>query len=451
MDLLLKGGVLYDPVNGWEGPAEILIKKDRIEAVSLSLGPVDVPVLDLKGKIILPGFIDAHVHLREPGGEGKETIATGCAAAVAGGFTAVACMPNTDPPIDSKEIVSYIKERARKADLARVYPLGTLTRGQKGQELSPMWELAQEGVRGFSDDGRPLMNSGLMLKAMQFALILGLPVISHCEDLSLSGEGVVHAGAYGYRLGLPVIPSISEAVMVAREILLQQKVGGKLHLAHISAKESVALLRWARECEINLTAEVTPHHLLLADDAVQEFNTNAKVNPPLRTSADRDALLEALQEGLIEIIATDHAPHRPDEKEADFLSAPFGIIGLETAFPLLWSKIVERGLLSLTELVKCLSTAPANLLGVPGGNLAPGTPADLVVIEPHREFVVRPDKFYSRGQNTPFKDWRLKGTPVLTMVGGDIKMWEGKVKGFSKDFPDLFKLLVQTREQKGCS
>ena len=449
MDLLLKGGLLHDPVNGWEGPAEILIKKGRIEAVSLSLGSVDVPVLDLKGKIVLPGLIDVHVHLREPGGEGKETIATGCAAAVAGGFTAVACMPNTDPPIDGKEIVAYIKERARKVDLARVYPLGTLTRGQKGRELSPMWELAQEGVRGFSDDGKPLTDSGLMLRAMQFALVLGLPVISHCEDLSLSGEGVVHAAGHGYRLGLPVIPSLSEAVMVARDILLQQKVGGRLHLAHLSARESVALLRWAKDCGINLTAEVTPHHLLLTDEAVQEFNTDAKVNPPLRSTADRDALLEGLQEGLIEIIATDHAPHRPEEKSRDFLSAPFGIVGLETAFPLLWSKMVERGLLSLSELVKCLSTAPAHLLGVPGGHLAPGTPADLVVIDPQKEIVVRPENFYSRGKNTPFRNWRLKGAPVLTMVDGDIKMWEGKVKGFSKDFPDIIKLLEQKKEQKG--
>jgi dihydroorotase len=443
MDLLLKGGILHDPVNGWEGPAEILIKGDRIEAVSLSLGPVEVPVLDLKGKIILPGLVDIHVHLREPGEEGKETIATGCAAAVAGGFTAVACMPNTNPPVDSKEIVSYIKERARQVNLARVYPLGTLTRRLKGQEIAPMWEMAQEGVRGFSDDGRPVMNSGLMLRAMQFALVLGLPVISHCEDLSLSGDGVVHAGVHGYRLGLPVIPAVSEAVMVAREILLQQKVGGKLHLAHISARESVALLRWARESGINLTSEVTPHHLLLTEEAVDYFNTSAKMNPPLRTSADRDALLEALQEGLIEIIATDHAPHRLQEKEADFLSAPFGVTGLETAFPLLWTKIVEQGILSLSELVKCLSTAPANLLGVPGGNLAPGLPADLVVIEPHKEYAVNADKFYSRGQNTPFKDWRLKGFPVLTMVGGDIKMWEGKVKGFNQDFPELKGLFIK--------
>ncbi len=446
MDLLLKGGVLHDPVNDWEGPAEILIKGERIEAVSLSLGPTDVPELELEGKIVLPGLIDVHTHLREPGGEKKETIATGCAAAVAGGFTAVACMANTNPVVDSKIIVNFIKERSRQADLARVYPLGALTCNLKGEQLAPLWEMAQEGARGFSDDGRPLMDSSLMLKAMQFAAVLDLPVISHCEDLSLSAGGVVHDGVYGHRLGLPVQPSISEAVMVAREILLQQKVGGKLHLAHISSRESVSLLRWAQENEINFTAEVTPHHLLLTEEAVEHFNTDAKMNPPLRTSMDRDALLEALQEGIIDIIATDHAPHSPREKEADFLNAPFGVVGLETAFPLLWTKIVEQGLFSLSDLVRCLSITPANLLGVPGGSLSPGSPADLVVIDPCREYVVNGNKFYSRGQNTPFKGWRLKGVPVLTMVGGDIKMWQGRVKGVSHDFPEPERLLYKLRE-----
>ncbi|NMB41077.1 MAG: dihydroorotase [Firmicutes bacterium] len=437
MDLLLKGGILHDPVNGWEGPAEILIKDDKIEAVSLSLGPVEVPVLELKGKIVMPGLIDVHVHLREPGQESKETIATGCAAAVAGGFTAVACMANTDPPADCKEIVSYIKEKSRAADLARVYPIGALTRGLKGQKLAAMWEMAQEGVKGFSDDGRPLMNSMLMLRALQFGLVLGLPVISHCEDLFLSGNGVVHDGVHGYKLGLPVQPAVSEAAMIARDILLQQKVGGKLHLAHISARESVALLRWAKDAGINFTSEVTPHHLLLTEEAVGCFDTDAKMNPPLRTSADREALLEALQEGIIEIIATDHAPHHPQEKETDFLSAPFGVVGLETAFPLLWTKLIEKGALSLSELIENLSTAPANLLGVPGGNLAPGVPADLVVIDPDKKHIVSRDNFYSRGQNTPFEGWKLSGTPVMTMVDGDIKMWKGKVKGFSHDFPEF--------------
>ncbi|MGI6327717.1 MAG: dihydroorotase [Dethiobacteria bacterium] len=441
MNLLLKGGILYDPKNGWEGPAEILIKGSKVEAVSLSLGPVDVPTLDLQGKIILPGMVDMHVHLREPGYEGKETIATGCAAAVAGGITALACMPNTDPPVDNKEIICYIKERSRQADLARVYPIGAITRKIEGKEIAPMWEMAQEGARGFSDDGNPVNDSGVMFRAMQYALNLGLPVISHCEDLSLAAEGVVHAGAHGYRLGLPVITSASEAVMVAREILLQKEVKGKLHLAHISAKESVELLRWAKSAGINVTAEVTPHHLLLTEEAVGDFNTDFKMNPPLRTLADKEALQKALAEGVIGAIATDHAPHSLQEKQEDYLSAPFGVIGLETALPLLWTKLVGEGLLSPGEFVDRFSSVPARLLGIPGGSLEPGSPADLVVIDPHTEHTVSSERFYSLGRNTPFEGWRLKGYPVITMVDGDIKMWQGKVKGFSKDFPAINRIL----------
>ncbi len=435
MDLLLKGGLLHDPANDWEGPAEILIRNKKVEAVSLSLGPVDVPHLDLDGKIVLPGLVDVHVHLREPGGESKETIATGSAAAVAGGFTAIACMANTSPAVDSKETVALIQKRARQAALARIYPIGALTLGLRGEELAPLWEMAQEGVRGFSDDGQPVMNSGLMFRAMQYVLLLDLPVISHCEDLFLTAGGVIHAGNLGYRLGLPVIPAASESVMVARDILLQETVKGKLHLAHLSCSQSVALLKWAKERGATLTAEVTPHHLLLTEEAVGEFDTAAKMNPPLRSSIDREALQQALQEGIIEIIATDHAPHQPREKETDFLKAPFGVIGLETALPLIWTKFVETGLLSSLELVKRMALAPARLLGIPGGTLAPGSPADLVVIDPRQEIVVDARSFYSRSRNTPFNGWRLKGIPFLTMVDGDIKMWRGKVKGFSQDFP----------------
>lgn len=435
MDLLIKGGILYDPAAGWEGPAEILIRDKKIEAVAPFLGPVDVPILEIKGKLVFPGLVDTHVHLREPGGENKETIATGSAAAVAGGFTTVACMANTSPPVDGKETVAFIKERARRADLARVCPIGALTLGLQGKELAPLWEMAQEGARGFSDDGRPVMNSGLMLKAMQFALVLDLPIISHCEDLDLAGGGVVHAGSHGYRLGLPVLPSVSEAVMVAREILLQEAVGGKLHLAHLSCGQSVALLKWAKERGAALTAEVTPHHLFLTEEAVGDFDSAAKMNPPLRNSADREALQQALREGVIEIVATDHAPHHPSEKEGDFLNAPFGVVGLETAFALLWTKFVVPGILSPAALVNCMSCAPARLLGVPGGTLVPGSPADLTVVDPQRETEVDARWFYSRGKSTPFAGWRLQGLPVMTMVDGDIKMWEGKVKGLSLDFP----------------
>ncbi len=434
MDLVLRGGILHDPSCNREGPMEILIRNGRVEALSPSLGPVDTPVLELAGKLVLPGLIDMHVHLREPGQEKKETIATGCAAAVAGGFTAVACMPNTSPPVDRKETVAYIKERAARADLARVYPIGALTAGLQGQELSAMTELAAAGVRGFSDDGRPVADSTLMLRALQFARVLGLPVISHCEDLSLAAGGVVHAGATGYRLGLPVIHAAAETAAVARDLLLQQEGCGYLHLAHISSRLSVSLLAWAKEAGIQFSAEVTPHHLLLTETAVDGFNTSAKMNPPLREEGDRAALCEALRNGLIDVIATDHAPHHAAEKEKDFISAPFGVSGLETAFPLLFTHLVETGIIPLSCLVDCLSTAPARILGVAGGTLAPGAPADLVVVDPRAEKQVQNEKFYSRGKNTPFHGWKLRGFPVLTLVEGDIKMCRGEVKGMSDAF-----------------
>jgi dihydroorotase len=277
------------------------------------------------------------------------------------------------------------------------------------------------------------MDSAVMLRAMQSALALGLPVISHCEELTLSAGGVVHAGPVGYRMGLPTISTNSEAIMVAREILLQQEVGGKVHLAHLSSRQSVELLKAAKEKGAGITAEVTPHHLLLTENAIENFNANAKMNPPLRTVEDRDSLLEALQQGIIDCVATDHAPHRPEEKE-DFLNAPFGVIGLETALPLLWTKLVESGLLTPARFVTSFSTAPARILNIPGGTLAPGSPADLTVFDPQGEYIVEAKDFYSLGRNTPFQGWRLQGLPILTMVGGDIKMWKGRVKGFSRDF-----------------
>ncbi len=434
MDLLLRGGIIIDPSCRREGPMELLIQSGRVAALAPSLGPVDVPVLELAGKIVLPGLIDLHVHLREPGEEHKETIATGLAAAVAGGFTAVACMPNTSPPVDSRETVAYIRERAARADLARVYPLGAITAGQRGRELAPMAELAEAGVKGFSDDGRPVPDSMLMLRALQSARALGLPVLSHCEDLSLAAGGVAHGGGTAARLGLPGIPAAAEAVAVARDLLLQQESGGLLHLAHISSRLSVSLLAWAREAGIRFSAEVTPHHLLLTEQAIEGFNTNAKMNPPLRQEEDRQALCEALCSGLIDLVATDHAPHHQKEKEKDFMTAPFGVSGLETAFPLLFTHLVERGVLSLYRLVEAFSTAPARVLGVAGGTLAPGAAADLVVIDPLHRKKVQKENFFSLGKNTPFQDWELQGYPVLTMVGGDVKMCRGEVKSCSSNF-----------------
>ncbi len=445
MDLLLRGGILCDPSSNRNGPVEVLIRNGIVEGMAPSLGAVDVPVLELGGKFVLPGLIDMHVHLREPGGEKKETIATGCAAAVAGGFTAVACMPNTTPPVDSKETVSYIRQRADRADLARVYPIGALTVGLQGKELSAMTELAAAGVKGFSDDGRPVSDSALMLRALQFAGGLGLPVLSHCEDLSLVAGGVIHRGPTANRLGLPVISATSEAVAVIRDLLLQFEGRGHLHLAHLSSRLSVSLLHWAKETGVNCSAEVTPHHLLLTEAAIDDYHTAAKMNPPLRDEGDRAALREAVRSGLIDVIATDHAPHHAAEKERDLISAPFGVSGLETAFPLLFSRFVETEFISLSRLVTCLSTTPARILGVPGGTLAPGSIADLVVIDPGAERKVAKERLYTKGRNTPFDGWQLRGLPVLTVVGGDIKMCRGEVKGMS----DAFNPTVETMLKEG--
>lgn len=433
--MLIKNGFLCDPGSGLEGPVEIFIKEGRIEASAPALEGIEAPVLDLEGRYIFPGLVDMHVHLREPGEESKETIATGCAAAVAGGFTSVACMPNTRPPLDSGEALLLVRKRAESAGLARVYPVGALTKGLQGDEPAPLWELAEEGARAFSDDGRPVTNSGILYSAMQWASVLDLPVISHCEDLSLSAGGAVHAGPEGYRLGLPVIPSSSEAAMVARELLLNREVKGKLHLAHLSSWESVEMIRWAKEVGINFSSEVTPHHLLLTEEAIGTFDTDAKMNPPLRTARDREALRQALRSGLIEIIATDHAPHTSWDKEKDFLNAPFGVVGLETALPLLWTELVEKQLLKPMDLIRAMSLNPARALGIEGGTLAPGSSADLVVFDAELESCISPAHFYSRGKNTPFKGWKVKGLPVLTMVNGDIKMYKGQVKGFSDRFP----------------
>ena len=443
MDLLLRGATLCDPSSTREGPQEMLIRNGMIEGIAPSLGAVDVPILELGGKFVLPGLIDMHVHLREPGSEEKETIATGCAAAVAGGFTAVACMPNTTPPVDCKETLAFVRERAARADLARVYPIGALTVGLQGKELSAMTELAAAGVKGFSDDGRPVSDSALMLRAMQFARLLGLPVLSHSEDLSLAAGGVVHNGPTGHRLGLPVISAASEAVAVIRDLLLQQEGGGHLHLAHLSSRLSVSLLQWAKEAGINCTAEVTPHHLTLTETAINGYNTATKMNPPLREDADRTALQDAVRSGLIDVIATDHAPHHASEKERDYLSAPFGVSGLETAFPLLFSRLVETEFIPLSRLVTCLSTAPARILEVPGGTLAPGSVADLVVVDPLAEWKVEKEKLYTQGKNTPFDGWKLRGIPVLTVVGGDIKMCRGEVKGMSDAFIPVLETVLK--------
>jgi dihydroorotase len=380
-------------------------------------------VLDATGKIVCPGFIDIHVHLREPGYEYKETVATGTRAAAAGGFTAVCCMANTQPVNDNRSITDYIRAKAAVEGIVRVYPIGAVTRGLGGEELAELAELAEAGCVAFSDDGRCVMNAALYRRAMEYTLPFGAPIISHAEDHELSRGTAMHEGVVSTELGVPGAPAAAEDIMVARDILLAELTGAHVHIAHLSTAGAVRLVRDAKARGIRVTAEVTPHHLLLTEDAVRTFDANAKMNPPLRSKRDTEVLLEALVDGTIDCIATDHAPHAGSEKEGEFDRAAFGIVGLETAVGLLLDRLVKPGALPLGTLISRLSRDPARLLGLPGGSLAPGAAADLTLIDPGAAWTVDPAKFASKSRNTPFGGWSVTGRPWKTIVGGGI-VWE---------------------------
>jgi len=428
MRICLKGARIVDPSQGLDNFCDLLIEAGTVAALAPNLSVEGAEVIDLSGKVIVPGFVDLHVHLREPGFPEKETIATGCAAAVAGGVTSVFCMPNTEPPIDSAAVSDLIKARAAAAGLARVYPVGVLTRGRSGAAAADFDSMLASGVRAFSDDGSPVADSRLFFEILKkLAGHEEALVISHSEDLSLAGGGVVHEGTWSKRHGLPAIPAEAETVAVARDIILAGAAGARLHLAHLSTAGSVELVAWAKQKGLAVTAEVTPHHLLLEESALERCGTLAKVNPPLRSAADRQALLQGLKTGLIDIIATDHAPHQAAEKAQSLLDAPFGITGLETAVPLLLTELVRPGLLTLSELVDAYSCRPARLLNLDAGSLRPGAPADLAVLDLEATAVVQPEKFYSRAGYSPYAGWKLHGLPVMTMVGGVVKMIAGQV------------------------
>lgn len=428
MRICLKGGRVVDPSQYLDGRYDLLIESGRIAAVEPQILPGDARIIDLNGKAIMPGFIDLHVHLREPGYEDKETIASGTAAAAAGGVTSLAAMPNTEPAVDRAAVVELIKERAAAAGLCRIYPVGTLTRGRRGREPADFNSLYEAGVRAFSDDGAPVADSRLFMQIMQsLSHFPGVLVIAHSEELSLAGEGLLHEGIVSKKLGLPGIPAAAENVAVARDIILAQAAGAPLHLAHLSTAGSVELLALARERGLPVTAEVTPHHLLLTAEEICRSGAQAKVNPPLRTADDCRALIEALRTGLIDIIATDHAPHGAAEKAAGLKAAPCGIAGLETAVPMLLTGLVGKGKLSLSDLVRAYSCRPAELLGLEGGTLRPGVPADIVVVDLEAAGVVDPKSFYSRAQQSPFAGRSYRGRPVMTFVGGEIKMEQGVI------------------------
>ena len=420
----IKGGELVDPRFGTKKKLDIVIKKGKIESIFLpgEFNPVNnaaVKIIDASGMIITPGFIDMHVHFREPGEEYKETIATGCQAAAAGGFTAVACMPNTNPINDSRSVTEFIAERARKANLIRVYPIAAISMGSRSEVLTEFGDLKQAGAVAVSDDGRPVTSSKLMRRAIEYAWFFNLPVISHCQDLDLSNKGVMHEGAISTKLGLKGIPAASEEIMVAREILLAKLTGYPVHIAHVSTEGSVKFIRQAKEEGIPVTAETAPHYFSLDHTAVIGFNTNAKMYPPLRESKDIEAIKRGLSDGVIDVIATDHAPHSELEKNIEFDKAAFGIIGLETALPLTLA-LVREGVMDLSTAIAKLSCNPASILSIKGGTLEEGKEADLTIIDLNNEFVIQKDNFKSKSHNSPFIGQKMKGKAILTMVGGRI-------------------------------
>jgi dihydroorotase len=422
MKRLLKGGRVVDPANGIDAVRDILIDGDRIARIGTDI-PVDgADVVEIPdGLVVCPGFIDMHVHLREPGQEHKETVATGTAAAVAGGFTAVACMPNTTPVNDDANVTTYILDKAREANLARVYPIGAVSKGSKGDLLADIADLRKAGCVAITDDGHPVKTAILLRRALEYAAMFGMPVIEHCEDPSLKGDGVAHEGYYAASLGLRGMPGACEALGVERGMLLAELTGSHFHVAHMSARASLRAVRKAKDGGIRVTCEVAPHHFTLTDEALSTpipYDTNTKMNPPLREAADRDAMLQGIIDGSVVAIATDHAPHHYDEKQVEYDRAPFGIVGLETAVPLALDRLVHAGRIRLSRLVELMAVNPAKILSVPGGTLSEGVPADITILAPDLKVKIEAGKLRSRSKNTPFDGWELRGGVAATVVGG---------------------------------
>jgi dihydroorotase len=424
MKLLLKGGRVIDPASRRDGSFDVLIEDGLIARIGKDL-PVDgAEVLEIKtGWIVVPGLIDIHVHLREPGQEHKETVATGTASAVAGGFTAVACMPNTDPVNDHAGITQFILKKAAEAQLARVYPIGAVSIGSRGDQLAELGEQKLAGCVAFTDDGRPVATALLMRRALEYAGMLGVPIIDHCEDPSLKGDGVAHEGYVASQLGLRGIPGAAESIMVERDVSLAELAGAHVHIAHMSARQSLRAVRAGKDRGVRVTCEVAPHHFTLTDEALDgpvKYDTNLKMNPPLRAVEDRDAMLDGIADGTVDVIATDHAPHHADEKMVEFDRAPFGIVGLETAVPIVFDRLVHTGRISLARMIELLSANPARVMNIPGGRLEEGKPADITVLAPEMAVRIDAPALRSKSKNTPFDHWELKGGVAATLVGGRI-------------------------------
>ena len=420
-DLLLKGGRLLDPSTRTDAVGDILLRDGKIESVGGNLAAPDgATIVDCSGKVVAPGFIDVHCHLREPGREDVETIATGARAAAAGGFTAVCAMPNTDPVTDNQAAIGFVLKQGRAAGAARVYPIGAISIGEKGEQLAEFGEMVGAGAVAVSDDGKPVVSAQLMRTALEYARAFGIPVADHCEEPTLAAGGAMNEGLVSARLGLKGIPSEAEEIMAIRDILLARRTGGHVHLCHMSTRGSVELIRWGKERGINVTAEVCPHHISLTEDEVEGYDTNAKMNPPLRTLDDVEALREAVKDGTIDVIATDHAPHHNDEKEREFSEAPNGIIGLETALAVNITWLVAAGVISLETLIDKMACAPAKLFHLDGGTFRKGALGDVTVFDPTAAWKVDASAFRTKGRNTPYQGRTLTGLVTCTVVDGRV-------------------------------
>jgi dihydroorotase len=434
MKLLLKNGRVVDPANGRDGAFDVLVEDGIIARVDKNLPAQGAEVLELQaGWLVVPGLIDVHVHLREPGQEHKETVASGVKSAVAGGFTAVACMPNTDPVNDHAGITQFILKKAAEAKLSRVYPIGAVSLGSKGEQMAELGEQKAAGCIAFTDDGRPVATALLMRRALEYAGMLGVPIIDHCEDPSLKGDGVAHEGYHASVLGLRGIPGVAESLMVERDVSLAELTNGHVHIAHMSAHQSLRAVRAGKDRGVKVTCEVAPHHFTLTDESLEgpiKYDTNLKMNPPLREAADRDAMLEGIADGSVDLIATDHAPHHADEKALEFDRAPFGIVGLETAVPLVCDKLLHTGKITVTRMIELLTVNPARIFKLQGGSLTVGAPADITVIAPDLQTTVKAAALLSKSKNSPFDGWQLRGGVAATIIDGRVvytnPVWAGQ-------------------------
>ncbi|HEX3043804.1 MAG TPA: dihydroorotase [Bacillota bacterium] len=420
MRYCIKGAEIIDPAGPFTGVGDLLLEDGKVLAVEREAPTENAQVIQAAGKIVCPGLIDLHSHLREPGREDEETITSGTKAALKGGFTAVLCMANTNPVADSPVVIEYVKRRAKESGYAKVYPAGAITKGLQGVELAEMGEMAAAGAVAFSDDGKTLMNPAVLRSALEYSKLFNLPLLLHEEENHLGGDGVMHEGYWSTVLGLPGIPSLAETIMIARDVLLAEETGAKLHFCHLSAQESVALIEQAKQRGLPITAEVTPHHLSLTDSAVEGYDPVFRVSPPLRTKEDRDALRRGLQSGVIDVVATDHAPHTQEEKHREFSLAPSGMIGFETALAVVWTELVATGVLTKLQLVERMSARPAQILNIPGGRLCPGDPADVTLFDPNAEWEVKVEDLISKSKNSPFVGRKLRGKVESVWVDGKL-------------------------------